>query len=602
MIKKIFLNEIDNISLHSLIGETAPIAFIGSGISLWAPSDLPSGIQFSKSVFSFLFSENSGKSHDPNSHILDKYLKNLPFEIINERCPDPQGIENLLRSIYDSYKPNPLHELFSNLLFEGKIQSIITPNYDCCFDVAIAKVFDENKEENREKVIRVVNETDALIDNGVHASFYFKIHGSTDDKSGKSLVFRLNQEGVLPPWKRSLFRTIIKGNTLLIVGYSGKDFDICPEIALAKPKQIIWNLFEEKELIDSINLQNLSEENDVYIIIGDMRVLLSRLYKPLTAIYRTSEINLEQILKEKFDVDCKNLWRIRILNSINNNKSALNETSKEIIKPHKPTTLISYLSEHAGALASSGRYRDAAKTHDKAATIAHENSVPINLYLTQLLLACDAWRCYGSILQTYLRFQKADAIIRNNQNLPANLLADLDRNKILIFRHIYDFFRKIRLRFLEKKIQQVVAEIFPRAVKYYRENGEWYQLQQMGLWRERFHLNQDVSLYEREYATPISNAGYQQLNFLMGSMMAFRHNLDDQNRTLTTDEIEKARGFISDANAFGITPEIWKLSLLIMLKTPKESFSFFDFKEFFVAFWKCQYSLLFRIWRLVLGD
>ena len=300
-----------------------------------------------------------------------------------------------------------------SLLFDGKIQSVITPNYDCCLDTAIASVFGVPIGENPGKVARVVNEYDSIVASSCHSPIYFKIHGSTDDRSGKSLVFRLNQEGVLQPWKRELFRNNLRGKTLLVIGYSGSDFDICPEIALAHPKQIIWNFLSWNKDNIPPNIKFLSQRCDLIVIKGDMRDLLSRLFRPVTASFGKSKLDLDQLLKDTFDENCKDLWQIRIYNSINYNKAALIETSAQINQAHDPMTLISFLSEHAGAFASSGKYRDAAETHDRAARIAQDKSISRDTFITQLLLACDAWRCYGSFLKSVARYRKAASLIRD---------------------------------------------------------------------------------------------------------------------------------------------------------------------------------------------
>jgi hypothetical protein len=152
-----------------------------------------------------------------------------------------------------------------------------------------------------------------------------------------------------------------------VIGYSGSDFDICPEIALARPKQIIWNFLSWNKNNIPPNIKFLSKRCDLVVLIGDMRELLSRLYRPVSASFGKSELDLDQLLKDTFDENCKILWRIRIYNSINYNKSALIETSAQINQHHDQMTLISFLSEHAGASASSGKYRDAAEIHDRAA-------------------------------------------------------------------------------------------------------------------------------------------------------------------------------------------------------------------------------------------
>ncbi len=596
------LSNLDELTLSSLIGTDAPVVLIGSGISLWAPSNLPTGVQFTKSVYSMLFNDELGDPIDRNPKILDKYFEKLPFEVINEKCPDTKRIKKLLKGIYNEYDPNPLHELFANLLFDGKIQSVITPNYDCCLDTAISRVFKVPIGVNLGKFIRVVNNHHSIIAKNHHDPIYFKIHGSVDDTSSKSLIFRLNQEGMLKPWKRKLFRNMVRNRTLLVIGYSGSDFDICPEIALAQPKKIIWNFrsWNKKEI--SPNIKFISERCDLIIINGDMRDLLSRLYYPVTASIGASNLDLDCLLKNTFDDTCKKLWRLRIYNSINYNKSALIEAKLQISQINDKKTIISFLSEQAGASASSGKYHDAAKIHDKAMRIAQNKSMEISILITQTLLACDAWRCYGSFLKSIIRYRMAASLIRDTRNPPPYLFADLDRNFILLIRHPYDLFLKFRLSKVVIKMRNRAATGIARSIEFYRKNGDWYQLQQVGLWRERFNLSEQVSIYNNEYETPLSTEGYRQLNFPMGQMMAFRHTLEKLDRHLNRSEVKKVRELASDAKELGISPEVWKLNMIILRKAQKDQCSLKEIKEFFKAFKSCQYSLLFRIWRLVLGD
>lgn len=599
--KVLSISDIEKSNFSSYIDKMPSVALIGSGISLWAPSNLPTGNKFTKSIYSMLFNYEFGFPIDRNPNILNSYFDKIPFEILNDICPDTSAIENILTNIYDTYEPNPLHELFANLLFESKLQSIITPNYDCCLDTAIARAFGLPIGVHMGKVIRVVNNDHYdITQNRINDIIYFKIHGSTDDKSGKSLVFRLNQEGILPSWKSKLFRNILHKKILLVIGYSGSDFDICPEIALAQPKKIIWNTLSWNDKYLSPNLKFLSEQCDMDVIQGDMRELLSLLYCPVQAATEKFAIDIDNLLKDTFNEDCKKLWRIRILNCINYNKSVLIETKKLINQNHMD--IISYLSEHAGASASLGKYRDAAKTYDRAAKIAIEKFNNRSTFIKQILLACDAWRCYGSFLRSINRYCKAASIIRGMPNPPSNFLADLDRNLILLIRHPYDLFNRLHLSCFAMKIRKVAATSISRTINYYRKNGAWYQLQQIGLWRERFHLSEQVSIYANEYTTPISNEGYRQLNFPMGYMMAFRHSIRHQNRPLTKDEVNQARELINDAKELGIFPEVWKLYMLILLRSNDEQRSYKDIVELIKAFASCQYSLLFRIWRLVIGD
>jgi hypothetical protein len=121
------------------------------------------------------------------------------------------------------------------------------------------------------------------------------------------------------------------------------------------------------------------------------------------------------------------------------------------------------------------------------------------------------------------------------------------------------------------------------------------------MWRERFDLPEEVSTYGGDYQTPPSIEGYTQLNFPMGRMMAFRLNHDRSGNRLTDRDVLEARELARDATELGITPEIWKMHLLILRRAEPLNKIRTDFQRFWKAFRDCEYSLLFRIWRLILG-
>jgi hypothetical protein len=71
--------------------------------------------------------------------------------------------------------------------------------------------------------------------------------------------------------KEHLFREIIRDQVLLVVGYSGSDFDICPEIGIVQPRKILWNFLNWDETNIPPNLKFLAEKCDIDVVTGDMR-------------------------------------------------------------------------------------------------------------------------------------------------------------------------------------------------------------------------------------------------------------------------------------------------------------------------------------------
>lgn len=539
---------------------------------------------------------------DPNEELLKEVYRLLPFEIVNERCPDEPRIRRLLRTIFDVYLPNPVHELFAKMLKAHRVNSIITPNYDCSLDMSIAAQYCTNIGRDMGYIRRVVEEDDIEGIDLRNTQLYLKIHGSTDDPSGESLVFRLQQEGVLKPWKRKVFRQAIEGKILLIIGYSGNDFDICPEIPLAKPMRIIWNVRKADEDKIPPNSTTVSKKVDTTFVAADMRDFLSRLFEPVIAYYGHSSLDLENIFRMNFAEHVRRLWRTRTLNSLTYNFSALTETDRFFaVGSRKGADFdIDFLSEHGGASASYGNYRQSAFAHERASIVAKDNGFPLDSVYRQLLFASDAWRCYGDLMRAVIRHLQVVAGVRKLSNPTASLRAGVFRNEVLMTRHLYDLFKRLLLKPIAWLIQLRAGKLIRKTVKILRDSGEWYPLQQMELWRKRFDLPLEVTTLEGEYETPPSLEGYQQLNFPMGSMMAFRHDVDAGDIPLTDENGKEARKLANLAIGLGIRPEIWKLHLLILRKFKSEREFGNDLREFWRAFKDCEYSLLFRIWRLIL--
>jgi hypothetical protein len=153
-----------------------------------------------------------------------------------------------------------------------------------------------------------------------------------------------------------------------------------------------------------------------------------------------------------------------------------------------------------------------------------------------------------------------------------------------------------------RKMQAIAGRAIARSAAHYRASGNWYGLQQLGLWEEGFHLRTGAPALPQGYETPVSNEGYRQLYFPMGRMTGFRNSLRQIGRRLTKEEVAEIRRFISEAEELGILPEVWKLRLLLVQSAGKADRSFTDFLGFARAFAQCQYTFLFGIWRLLMRE
>jgi tetratricopeptide (TPR) repeat protein len=114
----------------------------------------------------------------------------------------------------DNCAPNALHHALVSLLIRKSISSIVTTNFDSCFEKAV------------------------IMESGVTERIV-KIHGSA--KNLRSMRIRLEQ--VLSPLQRrlrNLLKQLTEGRDLIVLGYSCYDNDIWPVLQSLRLDRLLW--------------------------------------------------------------------------------------------------------------------------------------------------------------------------------------------------------------------------------------------------------------------------------------------------------------------------------------------------------------------------
>jgi len=250
--------------LQKLKNEGEITLFVGSAISMWYPTLLPPG-QMVTDYLGELLVEQFDISDTAKKKEIVEAIVATPFEYIWDQSPNNPLLDRIIADEYKNKSPNAIHEAIKNLVSSGLIKHVITTNYDTCLD----QVF-----QNIGNMTKVVTEKDAQKINN-NSNLYFKIHGSAEDGLESTIVYRLSHEGALPDWKRRVLRQCITNSTLLVIGYSGLDFEICPEIILAKPSQVIWNSYlnpsTDNKALTPNSLRVLQSQSQNTVIWGDMK-------------------------------------------------------------------------------------------------------------------------------------------------------------------------------------------------------------------------------------------------------------------------------------------------------------------------------------------
>lgn len=509
--------------LSHLIFESQPVVLLGSGISKWAPTNLPTGEQFAGALFSVLFKTGLLSKEDSEDALLANIYNDLPFEVINEMSLEPQNLKSFLQKIYFVEKPNPIHRLFAKLLLEQEISSLVTTNYDNSLEKAISNAR-HSLSNNESQIASIVTKEDFGLFDPISEIPYFKIHGSAASGEAETMVFQLKQESVLETWKQNLLRRMLGGKILFIVGYSGRDFDICSQIALAKPKRIVWNQYRATNETLHPNPKLVAKQVETHFAIGDMRELLEIVQGLDDVREGLGNPNLENELKSNFNDRRTALWAIRTLNSMTYSRLSLAGIENYVkMGNNEPNTKSRLLGEQASALANSGKYKQAALAHEAAANLG---GLDEQQKLSHLLGASDAWRCTGNFIKAIRDHTKVTSRFRKKPSLRNVLIAHVYRNEILLLRHAYQVLKLFRLHLFAAKIQNRAKGLIISSTKYFWKTGNWYPLQQSALWIKKFDLSDDIGMYGKEIEIPAPLEGYKQLSFLMGQMMAFREILE----------------------------------------------------------------------------
>jgi len=557
--------------LLSLFNGVTPVLIVGSGVSSWQPTNLPTGQEFSKGIWEALFMTSGHPSITQNDwHQLNNLLCDVPFEIVMERCPNQQVIGNILARLYSAYQPNPVHKALAALAQNRAIYSIITTNYDLALDVALAGG----------PLHRIVKQEDIP---STPAPLYFKVHGSADEPS--TMIYSLTHESKMCEWKRDVIRDCIGNRPILLIGYSGFDFELCPELAQLSPSIVVWNFFSKDDCDRSPGLQHFIRSNlQIVAVIGDMCQLLKLLGAPVTAQrVSTGRTRVTNSLRTAFNNDELLLWRIRVLNNMGHARLALDAVQAfSPFQSNDPKIVL----EYAQALFHHGQYLTSASEFLRASSLLSD----ISFKLIRQLDASDAYRCYGNFRRAYRLIKhvlnELDKSTSNQQRIRLRVIL----KQVLILSDIYNvcrFFLGGGVFFIKLKVKKLIEEGAPIALK----NGEWMVFQQFRLWAERLAISPKVFSRQGIFEPLPSRDGYRHLGYPVALLMELCDRAKKQLYRITHDEIDN--GF-STAVHLGSHPSAWKVAKIAMRRFPEE-----------VSKWRIRYKYHMRLcqytWQRRLG-
>lgn len=593
------------ISIHSdegrrLIGKimkASVVVLAGSAISKWAPTCLPPGDTFTNSLLEVVFPNSFLKSLNDRTR---KYLKDAEFvfEVLLYYFPNPEILDSIMRTVFKTELFNPVHQALINGLTSNSFTVLITPNYDLCLDKLLG--FTDYTQRSSSGTVRIVNEVNPEEVDVKSTRVYFKIHGSADNPT-VPLTLSLAQESRLPRWKRETLKKSVTGRTLLVIGYSGSDFEICPELMEMDIKEVFWNWPDGRE--PSQNADRLIQEKGGCFLTGDMCDLLSELMG--YAVQATDGDYTSAVSTAKSQLaryECENrAWRASLL--INYGFIELGQQASQGLKdtPSAKKTLAPDTADMilAGSLFHLGKYKQAAIRREQQADSAKARG-DTRLQAELLLYACDAWRNYGEVTRSYQCLNSARAL--------ANQLAqgEPEREKRLFAlvylrdTHQLSFYanplekilkRIFKVDILAESIRTLAEQKFQKIVEFAADAGDWSTYFNVPQWANDLGVDSNKLTVPMGYPPlPDPTEGYRRVGYFVGESIVLRDRLNKGLESLT-DNRTRIKGFVNKCYDTGNYPEVWKL-LRVKAKCQGRIgilqliFSW----KFQRSFWTCQYS------------
>lgn len=555
------------------------VLLLGSGISMWSPSNLPSGQTVTQEIAELVAESSVG-----DKSLIVEMIKSSAFEHIMERYPKPDVLNKIVADAYRPTAPNPVHMAVAELINDGIVKHIVTTNYDEGIENACALVC------RREKIpLEIVNESDI---NSIAADrpILFKIHGSAKLGSEDSIVATLTTEGELPEWKGNLLDDLTKDRILLISGYSGFDFEISPALAGLSFKRLLWNSFDDPRIKPeslSANASHVVRETDGKILVGGMHDMFALLnQKPCSWTgFGSGSSFVEKLKDELMDWELDK-WRVWVLNGLSCAKEAIEIGRRMLRNSFSEAMRLDSLLALAEALFHGGYYKQAALIYEDAAKVSFKIRDHPAWVKSELGLI-ESYRVAGHWLRAAMRIEKLSRRVKplfSGDDL-VTVESQIALKRVLLQRYVFRLSNLFRLAPISRKIQNSVTQDLSTTASYSAINGKWFDLRQCQMLAKKFGIPL-ANIYAGKMKTTSFREGYRQLGYVLAEMMAIRSEMLDGGLS----DISEILPYLDKAEALGINAEYWKLIRTAERRFGREAISHAQ-KQKTKMFWKeCEYN------------
>ncbi|HEX8694741.1 MAG TPA: SIR2 family protein [Longimicrobium sp.] len=557
---------------------------LGSAISQFDPSGVPTGGAFTAAIGAHL-AEGAVTDRDT----LLGLLWETAFEHVMERCPEPEVVRRELSAALCATPANDVHRAFARLAEAGVVRHLVTTNYDtgleaafkeCCPALPLAPV-------RRRAETRVLG--------GGEPHVLFKIHGCALPAFARKMAFRLSDEAELPRWKRELLGRLVAGRPLLVAGYSGMDFEICPVLTRMGASRIVWLTFDP--LTD--NARAVVDEADAVVLQGDVQVLVGQLGAPSSATRSTASADVVERIFAGMDARRLDLWRARIFGEIGCGKEAEAAARRLLDTASSEAERAEALAEHARAIFHLGRYFDAAAEYREAAG-AFRRSGSVAALRGALHGLAESSRCAGRFVDAWKAIRAVEDLARNTPDPEQRAEAEVNAAvlRVTLRRHLYQIACALPGSPGAAALREAAARDLRVVAARAAARGGWLFLAQARLWADRYAVP-----WDRVYTGPmrILDAGksYGQLGYVTAKMMALRDRLAKGD--VPPDAAKEAQRYFDTLYKIGSIPEAWKLAHMIRRVLGPGVLNAEAEKRARDAKRQCQYTPLMRLLQKIAG-
>lgn len=492
---------------------------------------------------------------------VDKALSLIPFENLNDSCPTK--LSSFYCDILSAHNYNYFHNKLAYYLSAGILKYVITTNYDNAIRLAL---------DDMGVNINIFWDESSFKNSG---SGLFKIHGCVTDQD--SLVYELSQETKLQPDKQKILTRLIYGQRLIVLGYSGIDFEVCPGIAEAKPKEILWIKKPGDKLSSPGQIYLKNNHVKVSEIEWDLGQGLP--WNRQNLVPGVSALTEEKILNKLsayIDKKSVQIWAIDLASRI-----GYVNLGKYFIDKYGAAICGTRQELNYRLLFHAGKYHTAARALQKFAKQClrkGDKSRAAEHYLE----SSDAWRCYFGICKCLLTLRRGRKIVESFTNSNQQLSGLFHLKAALAITSIFDICYK------NSKVAKLFRNISNRlsawAVKHLYEAHTCF-----GKSGDMFALKQTENILSKLEKGRQEAGLYGSLGYSIAFSTSYRSAILEK-ASLNNSELEELEYLYLLMIKMGSMPEAWKTArALRILKAHKKIPCLYE-----EMIWKknCEYSII----------